>query len=257
MRMRSPCVKSVFGSTESTSCLQCPVHKQSLFVDLNQGQIQKLDELKTSHSVSAGAIIFDQGAPVRGVFCLRTGAAKVTQKDSGDVARFVRMAKCGDTVGHRSLFSHENYVGQAEAIESTQYCFIDSKTMKDLISENSDVAFRLIRRIGRDLDHVEAIQSGLRGRSIRERVAALLLRLDKSHGVNWAPSAARMNRRWIGLALKKTDISTMLGVANETIIRTMSQFRAESILSYEDKRLILEDIPALRAIARQGQEDHD
>ena len=252
--MQTPSCETSF---DSSSCVNCPVHKLSLFAGLNQDQIGKLDSRKIVHTVPTGAIVFEQGSPVQGVFCLRSGSAKVMQRDSTDVTRLVRMATCGDTVGHRSLFSHEHYVGQAEAIEPTQYCFIDSKTMESLIGENSDVALRLIRRIGRDLDQVEAIQSGRRGRSTRERVAALLLQLNKSHGVDWKPNTVQKNRRWIGLALKKTDISTMLGVANETVIRTMSQFRAEALLSYEEKRLILEDVSALKAIAFQGIENRD
>ena len=65
----------------------------------------------------------------------------------------------------------------------------------------------------------------------------------------YAPLAHRLGLYLIKSEITKVHIASCLGVANETIIRLMSEMKSEELISYDGKKIIINDLMQLKKIS--------
>ena len=229
------------------NCRECPVWKKSLFRDLDQELIRWVTERKQTVNLQKKDILFSQGQNVEGIYCHLSGLAKVTQKDASGNVRFSRLVLPGDTSGHRSLFIETKYKGTADVMSnSLQACYIPKTDIIYLLSNSASFARSLVIKISLELIRSEEEQISVKEKTVRGRLARLLCELCEVHGdrIN--------NDQWlIQSEITKVDIAGFLAVANETIIRLMSDMKLEGLISYEDKKILINDLNKLKKLSRQ------
>jgi CRP-like cAMP-binding protein len=221
------------------TCGSCQVRGKSLFAGLARAQVELLSAQKSHRPYRKGEIIFEQGAPSNGIFCIGAGSVKVSQKEKGK-SSFVRLAAAGDSVGHRSVFTSKTFRGRAVAAEGTHLCFVPRAALHALLDSSAGFSLSLIRRMARDLELTENSQKAQREKTVSQRAAALLLQLKAAHGIKEGGGA------WLlDAPITRADLATMLGVANESVLRTLSAFRKAGWIASGTKLRIL-DAKALR-----------
>jgi CRP-like cAMP-binding protein len=72
--------------------------------------------------------------------------------------------------------------------------------------------------------------SSLHQKNVRERLAELLLILKESHGIKTDSGSWRLD-----LKLTREEMATMIGTANETLIRFMTEFKNEGLIAQDGK----------------------
>ena len=226
-------------------CRDCPVWKKSLFRDFKPDLIQWVTERKKTVTLNKKEILFSQGQDVEGIFCHLNGLAKVVQKDSDGNIRFSRLVLPGDTSGHRSLFIETQYKGTADVLSDTlQACYIPKADILFLLSNNASFAKNLVIKISSELIRSEEEQISVKEKTVRSRLAQLLCELCDAHS-----DKINDSQFLIKSEITKVDIASFLAVANETIIRLMSEMKSEDLIGYEGKKIVINDIEQLKKIA--------
>lgn len=221
-----------------TSCHSCPVWKKSLFKDFDSELIAWLASRKQSKVISKTESFFNQGEEVKGIYCHFSGLSKVIQKDLKDKIRFTRLVFPGDTSGHRSLFIQNNYQGTATALsDDVAACFISTDDVLFLLSKSPSFAKNLIIKIAGELKRSEEDMMATKEKTVRGRLARLIYNLaveysDKLENGDYV----------IKTEITKREFSKLLLVADETVIRLMSEMMKEEIVMYSDKKLIIKDL---------------
>lgn len=234
------------NSTHPNNCNDCPVFKTSLFKDFNLEQINWLASKKKAHNLNKKDTLFSQGQNVEGIYCHLDGLAKVTQTNSAGDVQFTRLVFPGDTSGHRSLFIENKYKGTALVISNhLQACFISNSDILFLLSHNPSLAKNLIIKISAELNRTEDEVISVKKRNVRSRLAYLLYSLGNKYA-----EEINSSQRLIKYEISKKDISSLLMVANETIIRLMSEMKNEGLVSYEGKRILINDIDKIKTLSR-------
>ena len=90
--------------------------------------------------------LFRSGEPVKGIYCIKKGAVKVTQ-NHGQRTITLRFVSTGEWVGHRSIFTSDNYQGTAKARLETQAYFISESLLLSLLIQNKTFAYQFIKKI--------------------------------------------------------------------------------------------------------------
>jgi CRP-like cAMP-binding protein len=225
------------------NCLDCPVWKKSLFKEFNQDLIHWVSDKKQTVTLKKKDVLFHQGQDVEGIFCHLSGLSKVVQKDTEGNVRFSRLVLPGDTSGHRSLFIETKYKGTADVISDTlQACYIPKADILYLLSNNASFAKNLIIRISSELIRLEEEQITAKEKTVRTRLAQLLYGLCEAHA-----EPVNGNHLLIQAEITKVDIASFLSVANETIIRLMSEMKSEGLISYQGKKILINDLDKLKA----------
>lgn len=216
-----------------TNCANCVSRSEGIFCDLDFDQTNDVSQHKVFNTYKKGQTLFLQGNHPFGIYCISKGNIKLTKIGVDGKESIVRIVHGGDILGHRSLFTDDNYSATATAMEDTEVCFIDKKYILKVIENNPTVALNIINKLSRDMGSAENKLSSLHQKNVRERLAELILSLKASHGV-------KIGNRWrIDLKLTREEMATMIGTANETVIRFMTEFKDAGIIEQEGKVLFI------------------
>lgn len=218
-----------------TSCENCVSKNEGIFCDLHIPEMDEISQYKINNTYKKGQTLFVQGNHPFGIYCISSGNIKLTKTGLDGKETIVRIAQGGDILGHRSLFTEDNYSATATAMEDTHVCFIDKKFILKIIEKNPSVALNIINKLSRDMGTAEKKISSLHQKNVRERLAELILSLKVTHGVleegHWK----------IDLKLTREEMATMIGTANETLIRFMTEFKDAGIIEQIGKTIYIKN----------------
>jgi len=218
---------------------------ENLFRALNLDEVRTMSASKRSRIYKKGELIFREGEHAIGLFCVSSGKIKVFKTGEEGRDLIVRLAGSGDVIGYRALISREPYYASAVALEEGQVCFVPAEEFFRYIGANSDFSMELIQTLSRDLRQAEQRILSLAQKTVRERLADALIQLRDRYG--FAPADDKM----LDVHLSREDFASLVGTATETVIRLISDFRAEGLIETPGKRVRLLNEKALRQLAGQ------
>lgn len=216
------------------NCSDCPSLAQGVFCSLGKEELKNVSEHKVTNIYKKGQTLFVQGNHPFGLYCVSSGNIKVTKVGADGKESIVRIVSAGDVLGHRSLFTDQFYTATATALEDTRVCFLDKKFIMKVIQEQPSVSMNIIEKLSCDMGAAENKLSSLHQKNVRERLAELLLLLKESHGVTEEDGRIR-----IDLKLTREEMATMIGTANETLIRFVSEFKEAGLIEQEGKTIYI------------------
>jgi CRP-like cAMP-binding protein len=229
----------------STNCIDCPAWKDSIFKDLDEESLEQLSKNKVPNIYRKGQNLFMQGNPSFGLYCLGNGNVKVSIVNSVGKESIVRIASNGNIVGHRSLFAHQPYQAMGTSISETHACFIDKKYLLELVEKNVSVANHALFSLAQDLGVSEKKISSLSHQNVRERLAALILLLKDSHGVEQDDGIL------LNINLSREEMASLLGMASESLIRCISEFKEENLIRLEKKMIVILNLSKIQEITNE------
>jgi CRP-like cAMP-binding protein len=213
------------------NCETCESRGKGIFCDLEHGPLNEVSHHKVTNTYKKGQVIFYQGNPPFGLYCINNGKIKITKTGNDGKESIVRLAGGGDVLGHRSLFSSENYTATATAMEDTTICFLDKKFIFKAIQDQPSIALNIIQKLSREMGSAEAKNASMYQKNVRERLAELFLTLKKTYGVQEG------NRTRLDIKLTREEIASMIGTASETVIRFITEFKDEGLIEQEGKTI--------------------
>lgn len=215
-----------------SGCLACPFNESNPFSVLSNAELRELKSRTKQSSFKKGEFLFRSGEPVRGIYCISSGIAKVTQTQ-GAREIVVRMVTGGDWVGHRSIFTSQTYRGSAQAKELTHVCHIRTETLLHFFSSNRDFAYRLIRLIAHDLENAERQLLEQQKLNVPTRLISLFRVLDKKFGIDCKEGRALPTK------ITKVELAEMVGASQEVVSRQLSKWKKENLLREQGKKIFL------------------
>lgn len=221
-------------------CFACQVREQSEWCTLNDDEVKQLNVVKICNTYRPGQVIFYQGNPCLGIYCIETGTVAIRKTDANGNSVLVRLAHEGQTLGYRTYFAGGGYSASSEALTESRICFIDRAGVRKLLDANPTVGLGFLRRIAEDLRHSEDARLAAASLSVRARVAHLLLVLkDRCATVNDDGTLV------IELPLARQDIAAMLGTRPETIARTTRAMEADGVAEFRGRNVLVPDLDTL------------
>ena len=231
-------------NSEKPHCETCASRSLGVFCDLENAEVASLDLQKISNKYKKGQTLFYQGNPPFGIFCISHGKIKISHVGLDGKESILRIVSDGDILGHRSLFSEENYSATATVLEDSTVCFIDKKFILKAIKDYPSIAVNLITKLSKDMGSAENRISSMSQKNVRERLAELILGLRESFS-----KKDKDGREVLDIKLSREEMVSMIGVANETLIRFMSEFKDDGLIEQEGKTIIIGDVEKLKETA--------
>ncbi|MGE3608392.1 MAG: Crp/Fnr family transcriptional regulator [Bacteriovoracaceae bacterium] len=218
---------------KNISCENCASRGKGIFCELENLALSEVSGNKIMNTYKKGHIIFHQGNPPFGLYCVNSGKIKITKIGNDGSETIIRLAGPGDVLGHRSLFSNENYTATATAIDDTAICFIDKKFILKTMQEQPTIALNIIQKLSKEMGSAESMNASMFQKNVRERLAELLLTLGKTYGI------PEKNRTKLDIKLSREEMASMIGTATETVIRFITEFKDEGLIEQEGKTIFI------------------
>lgn len=215
------------------SCRLCHSFEAGVFSDLSERDLERLDQCKTANRYKKRQIIFYEGHPVVGLYCIQSGKIKLYKSTDGGKQQILKIAQGGDILGHSSLFTDTPHRATAESIEESDICFLDKHRFRSLLQANPSIALKLLGQLSRELNRSEEQVLDLAYKSVRIRLVEFLLTLKQSFGVH-EEGIYRLN-----ISLSREELAQAIGTSVETVVRLLSEFRAEGLIEIEKKNMVI------------------
>lgn len=225
---------------EKIACEDCDGQDKSIFCKLSHADLTNISDQKIMNTYKKGQTLFHEGNPPFGLFCINQGKIKLTKMSSDGKDSIVRIVAAGDVLGHRSLFSNGPCRATATALEDCSVCFIDKKYIQELLVNKPQVALEVIAHLSKEMGAVEERISQFYTKNVRERLAYLLLEFKDKFGIE-EDDMIRLD-----IKLTREEMASVVGVATETLIRFMSEFKEEGAILQKGKTIFINDLSILQ-----------
>ncbi|MCK5103155.1 MAG: Crp/Fnr family transcriptional regulator [Cyclobacteriaceae bacterium] len=212
-------------------CTLCAGKEHSLFSDLPREDLDVLSLHKTCIRYKKGQTLFYEGTRPMGLFCINSGKVKVYKISSEGKEQILKLGKPGDFLGYRALISEEFYNSSATVIEEGAMCYIPKADFLEILQKNPTFFRKMAKRVAHELGLMEQKLVTIAQKSVRERLAATLIMLKETYGMEDDES------NLIDIALSREDLANIIGTATETVIRLLSDFKTQKLISLQGKKI--------------------
>ena len=225
-----------------SKCEQCIVREFSSLKALTKDELLKISDCKTSHIIKKGEVIFEEGENVNGIYCIKDGICKLTKLSANGKDHIVKLVTKGELLGQRSIISEEPVNLSAVALEDMQVCFIPKTEVMGFFDKNNQFSMNVMKSICGDLRDADDHMVNLAQKTVKERLAEVLLYLHDTFGKNEDNS--------LKVQLSRDELASMIGTATESCIRLLSDFKKLELIELSGKKIVLKDISKLKKISR-------
>jgi CRP/FNR family transcriptional regulator len=223
-------------SHKHVSCASCSARKNSLFGTYGESEVIDLNHEKTCNYYKKNQPLFIEGSFPRGVFCLNQGKVKVFTRGDEGKEQIIHIAKAGDVIGFRSMFSGEPYKVSASTLEESNICFIGKDDFLLMMDNNPTLRNGIIKELSKELGDRAQFITNMAQKSVRERLAFSLLILADIYGEE-------------EINLTREDMANFVGTATETLIRLLKDFKEDQIIEIHTRKLLIVNRDKLLRIA--------
>ncbi|MEL7147597.1 MAG: response regulator [Bacteroidota bacterium] len=179
--------------------------------------------------------IYREGDFPHYLFQIKSGQVK-TYKINSDGKEFIHDIKNpGDFLGQHALITNSNYTEFAEALESVELLLIPRADFQEMIHHNRDIAAEFIKLLAKEVADKEAELLHLAYDTVRKRTADALVGLVEK-GDNEE------------IAISREDLSNMVGTATESVIRILSEFKKEGLITIKSGQVTVKELEKIRQI---------
>ncbi|HLN20756.1 MAG TPA: Crp/Fnr family transcriptional regulator [Bacteroidales bacterium] len=222
-------------------CAKCSPDSGSLFRYLSEEETQMLNYEKDFRVYKRGDVLYQEGGRISGFYCINSGIIKIYKTGFDGKEQIIRFAKRGDFIAYRSVLSNELACTSAKVIEDCQVCFIPSEILIQLSKGNSTFALELLKLACHELGEANSYITDIAQKTVRERLAEMLLLLVNDFGVD--------ENKYLNISLTREELANLVGTATESVIRLLSEFKADKIVELSGRRIRILNIKMLEKIS--------
>ncbi|MGB7843075.1 MAG: response regulator [Salinimicrobium sp.] len=245
-----------FEEEELTSAIESRLAKMAILNKLNDGsnkepqqeteqKINSLHDLREEvkkyeeQNYKAGETIYEEGKQSNHFFFLDRGVVKSHRMDQYGKELITSIYKEGDFFGNTSFNKPVAYEEYATAMEDTRVYAVSKEELKDIIKNNSNITLELIDVLGDNISGIKEQLLEMAYGSVRKKAARTILLFSQK--IRRHPTQS--------IRISRSDLASVAGMASETLIRTLSDFKKEGLLEIEGRNIKILDVEALKRIS--------
>ncbi|PWH82179.1 transcriptional regulator [Algibacter marinivivus] len=178
-----------------------------------------------------------EGAPVNGLFFIKTGTVKVFRTGINGREQIVRFGKPCEIIGHRGFGTQEYYSIGAIALQNTELHYFSKEHLQDVLLTHPKFAYDMMLFYANELNRSENKVKSISQMTVRERVIDTLLYIHRKFGDL---------RGYINLPLSRKEYADYAGTTEEQVIRVFSALKKENLIIAKGKKISIVNVSKLK-----------
>jgi CRP-like cAMP-binding protein/CheY-like chemotaxis protein len=178
--------------------------------------------------------LYQEGKRPRYLYYLSAGKVKAFKSHPDGKEYITDLFSAGDFIGYAALLDDKNYDDSAVILEDAEIMQIPKDDFLQMIYNDINIAAKFIRIFSQNVKEKEERLMNLAYSSLRKRVAKALVDI---HGKFGAGKPIEISRE---------DIAQYVGTATESLIRTLSDFKAEKLIEIKEGKISIANIDKLK-----------
>ncbi len=211
----------------------------------SENELRTLDHLKNffadnveEFSFTPGEMIYHVGDNSNFVYLISEGIVKTFKIDEQGKELVTGLHKENDFYGITSLSNNIAYQESAAAIEDVKVLRMLKSEFKSILQKNPEVTFELIDHLTDNLSEIKDSLLQMAYSSVRKKTANTLLQFSEK-----MKKSSNDNPK-----ISRTDLAGIAGIATETFIRTLSDFKRDGLIEIEGRNIKILNIEKLKKV---------
>jgi len=180
-------------------------------------------------SIRKSRLLFKQGSHPAGIYLLHSGTVKMYQASGDGKETIIYFYTAGDIMGYRPIICKEAHPLSAAALEDCTFSFIPRDAFVNTLESSSALSNLLLENLGHEFSIWVNNMSFLASRSVKERIALSLLKLQEVYKPEGGGQAV--------IRLNRSDLAAYVGTAKETLVRLLGDLKRKKIISIQGKSI--------------------
>lgn len=168
-----------------------------------------------------GTVLFNEGEKGATMFILQTGKVKITKNIAGE-DKLLATVPAGEFLGEMAILLNEPRSASATVLEETKALVIDSNTFEAMIKSNTEIAYRIIKKLAQRVRDANAQIEALSIKDHNQKVVYTLLRIVKAQGQPTASGAK--------IPTSKTDLLAQTGLDEPKLDEILAKLTKANLL---------------------------
>lgn len=184
-----------------------------------------------------GQRIFTEGNHPLRLYYVQKGRVKVFKMNEAGKEFILKIVNEGEFFGYVSLLENTAYKEYASALEDCEIVSIPKTEFEELMHSNFEVSRKFINLLAGDISQKEEQLIHIAYDSLRKKVADALLVLKDKYKDHPGEFTIHISRE---------NLAAVAGTATESLIRTLTDFRAEKLIDIKEANITILNEEKLR-----------
>jgi CheY-like chemotaxis protein/CRP-like cAMP-binding protein len=214
-------------------------------INYSENEIKTLDHLKNyftdnveAFSFNPSEIIYCEGDNSNYVYLIYKGVVKTYKIDEQGKELITSLNNEDDFFGFTSFTHNIPYQESAAAIEDTKAFRLSKSELQNILEKNHTVTLELIDYLSDNVSEIKEHLLEMAYSSVRKKTASTILQFSQKIKKNENENPK----------ISRSDLASIAGIATETFIRTLSDFKKEGIIDIEGRNIKIINIEKLKKV---------
>jgi CRP-like cAMP-binding protein/FixJ family two-component response regulator len=201
------------------------------------GLARQLSEKYDTENYERKQTLYQEGKKPRFLFYLVKGKVKGLKTNQDGKEYITNLYSDGDFIGYSALLEHSSYEDSAVVIEDAEILSIPKDDFLQMVYNEIGIASKFIHIIAKNVKEKEDRLLSLAYNSLRKRVATALVEITNKFNL--------MEQK-MPIEISREEIAQYVGTATESLIRTLSDFKAEKLININNGKIIINNTEKLK-----------
>ncbi|MDJ0646557.1 MAG: response regulator [Flavobacteriaceae bacterium] len=213
--------------------------------ETNENELRSLNDLKNFFddegeelNFTEGELIYNEGRSSNYVYLISKGAVKCYKLDEQGKELTTALFNDDDFFGYSSFTENTPYEDSAMAIKNTTVMCISKNKLREVLKNNHKVTLALIQLLTDDLSVIKEQLLEMAYSSVNKKTATTILKFAEK--LNKKPEEP--------IRISRTDLASVAGIATETLIRSLSNFKKQGLIETEGRNIKIVDLQKLQLV---------
>jgi DNA-binding response OmpR family regulator len=197
----------------------------------------RLSEKYDTEEYERKQVLYHENKIPRFLFILVKGKVKCFKTNSDGKEYITNLYNDGDFIGYSALLENANYDDTAIVIEDAEILAIPKDDFLHMVYNDIGIASKFIHIISKNVKEKEERLLGLAYNSLRKRVATGLVEIMGKFN---------LKEQIMPIEVSREEIAQYVGTATESLIRTLSDFKAEKLIDIRNGKVIVTNTEKLK-----------
>lgn len=202
------------------------------------GKVHLTSDERDGYTYSKKHVLYKEGQRPRVVYHVISGKVKVSKTNDDGKEFITNIYGPGDFFGYTAVLEDSTYRDEAQVLEEATLMLIPREDFLQLVSNDMQIAQSFIKIITQNVVEKEESLLNLAYNSLRKKVAFGLIQLYDKYKLHEAEKPF--------LNMSRENMAQAIGIATESLIRTLGDFKDEKMIDVQAGKVIILDEKKLR-----------
>ncbi|HEX6848087.1 MAG TPA: response regulator [Chitinophagaceae bacterium] len=203
----------------------------------DSGLMKELADKYNIESINKKQTLYQEGRRPKFLYYVIKGKVKGFKTHEDGKEYITDLFSEGDFIGYPALIEDKNYDDSTVILEDAEIMQIPREDFHNMVFGDISIAVKFIRIITKNVKEKEERLLNLAYSSLRKRVAKALVDIREKFDTGGQNKPIEISRE---------DIAHYVGTATESLIRTLSDFKAEKLIEIKEGKIQIANLDKLK-----------